>query len=192
METSLYVAKLTRELSEREQEILWGALPPERQERLARLKAPSGRPEVLCAYGLLLLALRLKLGGGSLPEVALSDNGKPYFPAFPGAQFSISHTDGAVMVGLSDAPIGVDIEKARPAPPRLMRRVAGADSPDAFFRAWVRAEAIGKRDGRGVVPVLRGGAPGAGYSPVETFPGYYAAAAVAPGREIKETRLFVV
>ena len=157
-----------------------------------RLKTPSGRSEVLCAYGLLRLALRRELGWRTLPEIALSDSGKPYFPAFPGVQFSLSHTDGAVMVGLSDAPIGADIEKARPVRPRLMRRVADTESPEIFFRAWVRAEALGKRDGRGVVPALRGAVPDTPCNPVETFPGYYAAAAVTPGHEVAETLLFTV
>ena len=192
METSIFAARLTRELSETERRILFGALPPERKARLSRLKAASGRAEVLRAYGLLRVALYWKLGWRALPEIALSDTGKPYFPAFPELQFNISHTDGAVMVGLSNAPIGVDIEKARPAPPRLTRRLALPDGAEAFFRAWVAAEAIGKRDGAGVVPVLRGGVPLSDAIPLDVWPGYFAACAVSPGYEPAETRLYTL
>lgn len=195
METSLFAARLTRELSDTERRVLSDALPPERKARLARRKAPSGRDEILCAYGLLRVALYWKLRWRVLPEIALSGAGKPYFPGFSGVFFNISHTEGAVMVGVSDAPIGVDIERARPAPRRLTRRVAATDDAETFFRVWTAAEAVGKRDGRGVVPVLRGSAAplsDAGCHAVDAWPGYFAAYAVRPGREAVETRLYTL
>ena len=193
METSIFVARLTREPSETERRVLFDALPPERKARLARLKAPSGRAEVLRAYGLLRVALYWKLGWRVLPKIAPSESGKPYFSGFPDVFFNISHTDGAVMVGLSGAPIGVDIEKARPLRPRLMRRVASADDAETFFRVWTAAEAVGKRDGRGVVPVLRGAAaPPSDAVSLDVWRGYFAAYAVRPGYEAVETRFYTL
>ena len=194
MQTSLFIARVTRELSETERRFLSDALPPERKARFRRLKAASGRAEILRAYALLRVACYLKRGWRVLPEIALSNRGKPYFPAFPDMQFNISHTDGAVMVGLSDAPIGVDIERARPTPPRLTRRLALPDDAETFFRVWTAAEAIGKRDGRGVVPALRGGCPlsDAGCHALDVWPGYFAAYAVLPGREPVRTRFYTL
>lgn len=193
METSLFIARVTRELSETEARFLCGALPPERKARFLRLKAVAGRAEILRAYGLLRVACYLKRGWRVLPEIALSDTGKPYFPEFPNAHFNISHTDGAIMVGLSGAPIGVDIEKARAAPPRLTRRLALPDDAETFFRVWTAAEAIGKRDGRGVVPVLReNAAPLSDAIPVDVWPGYFAACAVSPGYKTVETRFYTL
>ena len=192
METSIFAARLTRELSETERRVLLDALPPGRKARLSRLKAASGRAEILRAYGLLRVALYWKLGWRVPPEIALSGGGKPYFPDFPGVFFNISHTDGAVMVGLSNAPIGVDIEKARPAPPRLTRRLALPEDAETFFRVWVAAEAVGKRDGRGVAPILRGGVPLSDAVPVDVWPGYFAACAVSPGYEPTEIRLYTL
>ena len=193
MQTSLFIARVTRGLSETEARFLSNALPPERKARFLRLKAASGRVEILRTYGLLRVALYWKRGWRVLPEIALSDRGKPYFPAFPDTYFNISHTDGAVMVGLSGAPIGVDIERARPTPPRLTRRLALPDDASEFFRVWTAAEAIGKRDGRGVVPVLRGGPDTLRDAvSVDVWPGYFAACAVRPGYEPTETRFYTL
>lgn len=193
METSLFVARVTRGLSETERRFLSGALPPERKARFLRMGTASGRAEILRAYALLRVALYWKRGWRVLPEIALSDRGKPYFPAFPGVHFNISHTDGAVMVGVSGAPIGVDIERARPTPPRLTRRLAWPDDAETFFRVWTAAEAVGKRDGRGVVPVLReNAAPLSDAVPVDVWPGYFAACAVSPGYEPVETRFYTL
>ena len=193
VETSLFIARVTRELSETEQRFLSDALPPERKARLQRLKAASGRAETLRAYSLLRVALYWKRGWRVLPQIALSDNGKPYFPAFPDIFFNISHTDGAVMVGVSGAPIGVDIERARPTPPRLTRRLSFPSDAETFFRVWTAAEAIGKRDGRGVVPVLRGGPDTLSDAvSVDVWPGYFAACAVRPGYEPTETRFYTL
>ena len=192
MRTALFAARLTRELSDDEQKLLFSCLPPERQTRFRRGIA---RDEILCAYGLLCAALYAVLDWRELPPVALSDRGKPYFPDFPGVWFSLSHTDGAVMAGVSPAPIGVDIERGRPVRPRLMERVAGTDSPDAFFRCWVALEAVGKRDGAGVIGGLHGGgAPlsDTGYSAPDVWPGYYAGVACSPGHAPGELRLYTV
>ncbi len=59
----------------------------------------------------------------SCPLIARTDLGKPYFPEWPGVHFSISHTAAAAMVGLSDRPVGVDIERIRPVSRRLLREV---------------------------------------------------------------------
>ncbi|MBQ9493274.1 MAG: 4'-phosphopantetheinyl transferase [Oscillibacter sp.] len=195
MRTVLFAARLTRELSVSERETLFSCLPPERQARFLGGKARSGRAEILCAYGLLCAALYRELGWRVLPEVSLTAAGKPFFPQRPDVCFSLSHTEGAVMAGLSPAPIGVDIEKTRPVRPRLMKRVADTENPESFFRRWVALEAVGKRDGGGVLPVLRGT-----LSPLsdpdcrllDTWPGYFAGAAFSPGHALSETRFYTV
>lgn len=195
MDTAIFAAKLTRKLTDFEREILFDCLPPERKARFLRVKSRAEQSEVLCAYGLLRVALRLKCGWRTLPAVALSDTGKPYFPDFPGVRFSLSHTDGAVIAGVSGGPIGVDIEKARPMRPRLTRRVAGTDDLETFFRVWVSMEAVGKRDGRGVWPVLHEGVSplsDIGYKPLNLWPGYFGGFALDSPRVPVETRLYIV
>ena len=60
--------------------------------------------------------------GIALPSSApaYTPHGKPYFPEHPDVHFNLSHTAGAVLVGLSDRPVGVDIEHIRPVSQRTM------------------------------------------------------------------------
>ena len=67
---------------------------------------------------------------------------------------------GAALLALSDAPMGVDIERVRPIPPRLGRDFAGGE--ETFWRRWTAAEAAAKREGRGagaLLPLGRRGFP---------------------------------
>lgn len=207
MDTTLWAARAEGLLQTEQFAALRAMLPPERRERLDTMRFRAQQCEVLYAYALLLLALHRELGWTALPEVALSRYGKPWFPQWPQVQFSISHTQGAVMVGLSDAPIGVDVEKYRAVSPRLMERI-GTQTEEDFLQRWVIMEACGKRDGRGVFrqwkteagewtdPRIRAAsresaqtAPD-GCRIVILFPGYAAAAAVSAGRGVPEPQIF--
>ena len=176
MAIELWAALLDRPLSPRENEALQSQLPPERRERLLRVKDSAKRREPLCAYGILRQALWELYRWRELPPIALSAQGKPRFPDFPEVHFSLSHTTGAVLVGLSDQPLGVDIEKLRPISERTMKRLADVTNEVAFFQSWVRREARFKRDGDGG-SILRGEAPlqpGEYFYFVDAFPGYAA------------------
>ena len=179
MPIDLWAVRLERELSEAETAVMLRLLPPERRERLLRLK-PDKRREPLCAYLMLCMALRYRYQWKELPEIALTDKGKPYFPQYPNVHFNISHTGGAVLVGVSDKPIGVDIEKVRPVSERSMRRLADASTAEEFFQSWVRREARAKRSGDGVSTMMRSESPlqyGEYYYELETFSGYVAGVA---------------
>ena len=152
-------------------------MPPARRERLLRMKEAEKQREPLCAYLILCLALRQKYGWKELPEVALGRLGKPYFPEHPEVHFNISHSSGAVLVGVSDQEIGVDIERIRPVGQRMMVRLAHVSTEEAFFQSWVRREARAKRSGNGVGTIMRSESPlqpGEYYYPLDTFPGYAA------------------
>ena len=142
----LWATCLDRPLTEGEEARLLEFLPPERRQRLLRLPRREQRREPLCAYRLLTLALERECGWSTLPPMAHTPLGKPYFPDFPKVAFSISHTEGAVLVGVSGQAIGVDIERLRPVAPALLDRF-GAGTAEAFFQSWVRREARAKRTG---------------------------------------------
>lgn len=182
MSIELWAARLKRPLTEAETSALLALLPPERRERVLRVKQTEKRREVLSAYWLLRLALRERYSWQELPEIRRSSLGKPCFPEYPEVHFNLSHTSGAVLVGVSDQPVGVDIEKIRPVSEGTMERLAGVTAEDAFFRSWVRREARVKRTGGGVGTMMRTEPPlrpGEFYYELETFPGY--AAGVATG-----------
>ena len=46
---------------------------------------------------------------------------KPYFPAYPDFHYNISHSDGIVVCGISDHPIGIDIQRIPKNPDRIMK-----------------------------------------------------------------------
>jgi len=180
MAVKLWAARLERPLTERETALMLTLLPPARRERLERLRLEEKRREPLCAYLLLLLALRQEYGWHRLPEIAISAQGKPWFPQYPEVHFNISHTAGAVFVGISDEPIGVDIEHIRPVSRRSMERLAKAATEEEFFRSWVRREARAKRSGTGVGTMVRAETPlqyGERYYEIKTFAGYVAGVA---------------
>lgn len=182
MPIELWTARMERPLSDSERDAIMPLLPPARRERLLRAEGTEKQREPLCAYLILCLALRQKCGWKSLPEVALSRLGKPYFPGHPDVHFNISHSSGAVLVGVSDQELGVDIERIRPVGQRMMVRMAHVSTEEAFFKSWVRREARAKRSGDGVGTMMRDETPlryGEVYYEIETFPGY--AAGVASG-----------
>lgn len=180
MPIELWTARMERPLSGPEREAILPMLPPARRERLLKTADVGKQREPLCAYLILCLALRQKYGWKELPEVALSQLGKPYFPECPDVHFNISHSSGAVLVGVSDQEIGVDIERVRPVGQRMMVRLAHVTTEEAFFQSWVRREARAKRSGDGIGTVMRSESPlrpGEYYYELDTFPGYAAGVA---------------
>lgn len=177
MPIELWTARMERPLSDAEREGILPLLPPARRERLLKMADVGKQREPLCAYLILCLALRQKYGWKELPEVALSQLGKPYFPECPDVHFNISHSSGAVLVGVSDQEIGVDIERVRPVGQRMMVRLAHVTTEEAFFQSWVRREARAKRSGDGIGTIMRSESPlrpGEYYYELDTFPGYAA------------------
>ena len=167
-------------------------LGPEDRARFAAFPSGGGRPaergrQFLLSRALLAFALEETLGGREPPILAKDAGGRPFLPEWPGLFLSLSHTAGAAVLALSDAPVGVDVERLRAIPPRLGRRV-GAETPEAFWRQWTAAEAEAKRTGRGAGAVLAalrgaeepaGGGPlrklGADVCPIPLGPGFAAA-----------------
>ena len=184
MSIELWAARLERPLTDRETAAMLRLLPEERRQRLKRLKQPEKRREPLCAYLFLRRALWEQYRWRDLPEIRLSSFGKPYFPEHPDIHFNLSHTAGAVLVALSDRPVGVDIEHIRPVSQRAMRRLADVGTERAFFQSWVRREARAKRSGAGVGTMLASETPlqpGERFYFLDTFPGYVAGVATRDG-----------
>lgn len=193
MPVLLWAARLDRPLTEEEAAAMLALLPGERRERLLRVQQAERRREPLCAYFLLRRALWEQYRWKEIPKIARTRQGKPYFPAFPQVHFNLSHTAGAVLVGLAGSPLGVDIERVRPVGRRVMRRLAAADTEEAFFRTWVRREARSKRSGAGIAAMMGGETPmqyGERYYELDTFPGYAAGVAVWDREKPGEVRRF--
>lgn len=177
MQIELIAIRLERPFSDEEVNALLRLVPEQRRERLRNLSNPILGHEPICAYAALRLGLNGLFGWKDLPELAYSRYGKPYFPAHEDVHFNISHTRGAVLVGIHDKPIGVDIERIRPVSERTMKRIADVITEKEFFESWTRRESRGKWGGTGVAMMREGASPavlGERFEYVETFPGYVA------------------
>lgn len=171
-DTELWLVDLT--MSAAALEALEAATPRLADDLLQRLAAMGDaglRRERRLAHIALRLLLERRLGPG-VRRVAFATNasGKPSLPgAGPEASFSLAHTRGVALIGLGPAPLGVDIERARPVRMTAARRApieaeavalaGGAPLADTgadarFLGAWARLEAAAKAQGRGVAPVL--------------------------------------
>ena len=109
---------------------------------------------------LLLQKLWEEQVGGKLPEIAMTDRGKPYFADSPW-HFSISHTKRRVFCALSEQNVGIDAEEAdRDINLRLAEKILSPFEKEQFDRSedkrtalltfWVLKEAAAKLSGEGL------------------------------------------
>lgn len=109
---------------------------------------------------MLLRKLYRHTTGHSIPEIAVTERGKPYF-AGADRHFSISHTKRRVFCVLTDAPVGIDAEEMdRDVDLRLADKIlspaekaqfdAAEDKRLALLKFWVLKEAAVKLSGEGL------------------------------------------
>ncbi len=122
-----------------------------RRERLLRYLRREDQARCLAA-GLLLR----RVLGICEDKLCKGPYGKPYLP--DGRQFNLSHSGRYVILGVSNAEIGVDVEKIAPFDDRVVRRCFTAeekawlyetDSENRFYRLWTAKESVMKATGAG-------------------------------------------
>lgn len=136
-----------------------------RRNAVLKKSTDEGRVQSLAAALLVRSELSRRLG---IPQKSVSfklgAHGKPYISG-GGAQFSVSHTTGAVCAAFSDGDneIGVDIERCdRRVSGRLKQRALSKNefercvADEDFLRMWVQKEAFLKRTGIGLATVICG------------------------------------
>lgn len=91
------------------------------------------------------------IGNEDLPKsvnIIREQNAKPCFDTDE-VYFNLSHSHGAVMLGISHTPIGVDIEKIRPIDFKKFDFI-NADNEEEFFEKWTERESYLKLTGEGL------------------------------------------
>ena len=195
MDIQLFAAKLDRPLTDEETETFLRIMPEERRERLLRMPREELRHEPLCAYAILYMATRAIYGWKALPKMSYNKYGKPEFEGYPNVQFNLSHTRRAVLVGIHDEPLGVDIEKLRPVSERSMQRIAGTASRQEFFESWVRRESRSKWNGAGLGSIRENESPamcGERIVYLDTFPDYVACVCTHSTAHLAPLRKFTI
>lgn len=104
-------------------------------------------------------------GWDSLPKLARTKTGKPYFPEHPNLHFSLSHSEDFLLIAIGTRPVGVDIECIQARGERLPRYaltaleyeqyLAMGASWEAFYTLWTKKEAYVKYTGEGLGQGLR-------------------------------------
>lgn len=113
----------------------------------------------------LLASLYRQVTGEALPTIALTQQGKPYFPD-KDWHFSITHTKKHVFCALAAHPVGIDAEESdRPIDLRLAEKIlspgersqfdTAGDKHRALLTFWVLKEAAAKLSGKGLGSYLR-------------------------------------
>jgi len=150
----------------------WESLSAAERARAARFVHENDRARFVAARGILreILGAALGIAPGAL-ALSAGPFGKPFLLrdglAAP-LRFSLSHSGGLLVVALACREVGVDVELARPIPrhrldslialalaPReqaALRSLALGSREAAFYRAWVRREALAKAQGSGFAP----------------------------------------
>ena len=133
-------------------------------ERLLNIKNADAQYESLCAR---IALLKLCCGG----DIALLENGKPYFVDEDKPSFNLSHTRGISCAAVSErdeGEIGIDIEAIDGERPykRIAERfftkdeldtfTSASETAEAFFLLWTEKEARSKLSGHGLSRELAG------------------------------------
>lgn len=115
------------------------------------------------------------IGDDELPrrvEIIREDGKKPRFDA-EDIYFNLSHSHGVIMLGISHAPIGVDIEKVRPMDFEKFPFIK-ADSEEEFFEKWTERESYVKMTGEGIAAIRRDIPEDAHFEHFPVYDGYHA------------------
>ncbi len=153
----------------------------ERRHDATRMADKTKRAQSLTAGLLLQHGAREHLGENApagIYKVEKDEKGRPYFPDLPDVHFSLAHSGDMAMCGISDAPVGVDIQQHReikadiarrffhPAEADHLAKISGVEYTRDFYALWCLKESYVKYTGGGLsqgldeldfTPVLEGG-----------------------------------
>lgn len=137
-------------------------LPPEKQEQIYKIRFNIDKKLSLFS-DLFVRYLACKVLNLNNTEVIFykNDYGKPYLDGFPSFQYNISHTKNAIVIGISNKPIGVDIEKIKPINLKIAERFYCMNElryilskedvlEKLFYKVWTKKEAYIKWIGKGL------------------------------------------
>ena len=139
------------------------ALPDWRRRKCDALRFAQDRRRSVAAWLLLGQVLAMRGLQADNQSVSETEFGKPVFDRMPDVHFSISHAGDRVMVAVSDAPVGCDVEPIGSVDDSVCRGALSADEfrcleavpagngrDREFCRLWTRKESYLKALGRGL------------------------------------------
>lgn len=135
-------------------------LPEQRRTQALRYKFELGQRTCAAAYLLLCEALEKEYGITWKPLFEYGEHGKPSIVGHPEIHFNLSHCREAALCGVSNRPIGVDVECVRQKKESLVDYTMNEEEVDlihssndpalAFTRLWTMKESLLKLTGEGI------------------------------------------
>lgn len=119
---------------------------------------PPLSPSQGSAFGVSLLSVAYQdYAEATMPFIKKLIRGKPYFPANPGVNFSISHSRTHVICALSKYPVGVDTIDFRSVSPRVIEKLTTPEERKllSFYDIWALRESLYKLEGEGDLRTMR-------------------------------------
>lgn len=161
----LYIFEQLEYITAREELSFYAQMPIGRQKKYDSYVRHLDKKLCVISYRLLHSALIREFNKRELPVIGTEKGGKPVLVNMPEAHFCISHCGCAVVVALSSAPVGVDVEtisrfqkilskdnnfvsKVLTNKERLLfDNAAAEDKALILCEAWTRKESILKQKG---------------------------------------------
>ncbi len=174
-ETGIYTLDIKR-ISRTDIDAAYFSMSEDRRKRCDGLRFRADKDLCIAADMLLRRVLSEKLGipAGDI-AFSVTEKGKPYLKD-GSCHFSISHSGDIAAVAVNKAcPVGIDVEKIRPASARIARRVFSESDirfvfgdcvvPDGkiedretlvrFYKVWTYKEAFVKMTGEGITDNIK-------------------------------------
>lgn len=166
--TDLYVMECPQTVSAGHYHLLWGMCSESRREQAGKFVYQRDREISVFTECFARYCISKKFGL-SFETVSFSKNcyGKPYITNTADSFFNISHSGDSIICGLSNEPVGVDVEKIGKAPlevaehcfsmdeKRALREKKGKEADKYFYALWTLKEAYLKRNGTGLQDISR-------------------------------------
>lgn len=153
----IYLYREPESVSEELTDEMTALLPEKLKERVLRYKNVSDRKRSAVAYFIAVSEIERELG--RIPEISVSEHGKPYIENCDSLYFNVSHCKNVCVCAVSNCEVGVDIQDIRPYSERTAKKVCceneievltAAENKDReFARIWAIKESYIKMTGDG-------------------------------------------
>ena len=164
---------ITLDLASEQVNKLLACLSTQEHEHSKQISGKLHRNRYIAAHVMMRHTLAAYLGLEPADiQIECGSKGKPFLSgdsAHAGLHFNLSHSDNMALLAISQAPVGIDIERVRkdrnlekvakrffsPAEQSALQQLAEKDKLRALFACWTRKEAYIKATGTGLTIPLK-------------------------------------
>ena len=161
MTPEICLVKVNSPIDENTFQYLLEYVQAEKQERILKQRIKQNADNMLIGKILAKVVIKKTFGIDIKKQnFTYTEHGKPHLTNYPDVHFNISHSGEYVVCGVSDKPIGVDIQKIGKYNSDVAKRVCNkkelkqieysSDKAYEFTKLWTQKEAVLKMHGIGI------------------------------------------